>query len=70
MEWISVKDAVPYVNEDVLVWNGSLNTCQLTHRLDEFYPECPELHNRYVWSEQGVFNEIKFWMPLPSPPKE
>lgn len=68
MEWISVKDRVPDKYQDVLVYltRGEID---VRYRLGEEYPDDPDVYNRYVWSDQGVANDISFWMPLPKPPE-
>jgi hypothetical protein len=57
-EWISVKDRLPEIDSDCLVY---LKTGQIT--VDRFRG----LHNG-EW--RYVFNFVTHWQPLPSPPKE
>jgi hypothetical protein len=67
VEWISVKIHWPPIHEDVLVFNRG--KMEVRFRLEEEYPDDPELCNRIVWSEQGICNEIEWWRYLPEPPK-
>lgn len=66
MEWISVKDKVPEVGEDVIVFNETFKSIEIKRRLDEDYPDHSEHNNRIAW--EGIFNEIHYWMPLPPKP--
>ena len=68
MEWIKVEDRVPEKYQDVLVYldRGSI---EIRCRLGEEYPDDPDVNNRYVWSQQGVANDVTHWMPLPEPAK-
>ena len=68
MNWISVKDKLPSEGEYVLVYDGNLD-------LDgkSFY----EIAAYRIFNNGGHFiagayslQNINFWMPLPSPPKE
>jgi hypothetical protein len=68
-KWISVKNEVPPIGLPVLIWNGTFNECEIRSRTDEFYPECEDEKNKYAWTEQGIVNDIEFWMPLPQPPE-
>lgn len=68
MEWINIKDKIPEVLENVIVWNGTLNQCEIQYRLNEYYEESSDLKNKYAWNEQGIFNNIEYWMPLPNQP--
>lgn len=65
-EWISVKERWPPVHQDILVFNQG--RMEVTYRLDEHYPDDPDLCNRIVWSGQGICNSIEWWMPLPLEP--
>jgi hypothetical protein len=67
-EWIHIKDKFPPIDQDVLVFNKG--RVEINCRMDENYPDDPDLRNQIVWSEQGIYNEIEWWMPLPpEPPK-
>ena len=60
-KWISVKDAMPANDDDVLIWNGAY--CDIGNAYDgedgrEFFVDSPESR------------EVTHWMPLPKPPKE
>lgn len=74
MEWISVKDRFPEIEERVLVYQkGGVsggNEVDITYRTHEYYPDEKEINNRIAWHDQGICNNIHFWMPLPEPPKD
>jgi len=58
MEWISVKDRLPEIGVEVLIYEpGCL--IQINFRDDDDYWDC-----------DGVVSRITHWMPLPKPPKE
>ncbi len=68
MKWISVKDRFPAEGKYVLVWDGNLNLDNVP-----FY----EIASYRSFNNGSVFvsgpyslQNIKFWMPLPEPPKE
>ncbi len=67
-EWISVKERLPKRFVDVLVYleRGNIEIRQMQ---DEEYPDCIEPSERYVWSDQGIINDVTHWMPLPEVPK-
>ena len=67
-EWIDVKDRLPKINEEVLVFL-SRGKIEIRFRLNEYYADGGDLYNRIAWSDQGVFNDVTHWMPLPEPPK-
>ncbi len=69
MEWISVKENVPPPFVDVLVYSQSHGECRVSYRLDEYHANALDVHDHYAWSEQGLTNEIHYWMPLPAPPE-
>jgi len=69
MQWIHISNAVPEIDVPVLVWNDTYNECEIRYRLNEFYPECIDIKNKYVWDHQGIINEIEYWMPLPIQPE-
>jgi hypothetical protein len=69
LKWIRVEDEIPPVHQEVLVWNSKLMQCEVRYRLNEVY-ENEENCNKYVWNEQGIFNEISYWMFLPNAPEE
>jgi hypothetical protein len=66
-DWISVKDRLPEVNVDVIVFNK--------HRqrfMSHFVGMNTEwLSNKpcAVWvDDRGAYSDITHWMPLPEPP--
>lgn len=56
MEWISVKDRLPDMFEDVLVYEIVLGF--YVARLGQFYFE----------TDIGILQEVTHWMPLPETP--
>ena len=66
-DWISVKDELPEINKDVLIYRG-----QFIGRLINVYTY---LGNNEWEDEYGYWGKtedegITHWMSLPSPPKE
>ena len=58
MQWVAVKDALPPVELDVLVWDEF--NVYITNRLDSNY---------IVWDESTqILDEVTHWMYLPEPP--
>lgn len=70
MEWISVKERLPKIDEWVLVFDGYQNIPSL----DVQYLEFDEKKNRHYWQAQHGFTykleQNSHWMPLPEKPKE
>ena len=58
--WVNVKDELPEEDTDVLVWNnlGMEIAAYTTNPVKRWYS----------YTGQEVF--VKYWMPLPEPPKE
>ena len=71
MEWISVKDQLPYDNTDVLVY-GVDDSWDNNH---EPYFDVAYIHNssKVRWSNNclDLFNlkNVTHWMPLPDAPE-
>jgi len=63
MEWISVNDKMPNIDQRVLVFDK--NGVHGGNPLDIEYLLCDG-----SWSDQGLFSGITHWMPLPDEPKE
>ena len=66
MEWISVKDKMPRINEVVLVYDKFIEDVSIGY-ISEFLGE------RTVWIidyGESVSDTVTHWMPLPEPPKE
>jgi hypothetical protein len=61
-EWISVKDRMPPVHFNVLVYCGG-NEYHIA-RIDKY------LHWYVEDGDYQLENEPEMWMPLPEPPKE
>ena len=74
MEWIKVEDQFPPIGQRVLVYQkGGVfggNEIDITYRTYEYYDQERPINNRIAWHDQGISNDIYFWMPLPQPPKE
>lgn len=72
-QWISVKDRLPEVGQDVLVWyDGSYGVAYL-QKAKPIKLQPPQFNNveRFEW----CFNDfedvgVTHWQPLPAPPKE
>lgn len=69
-EWISVKDSLPPVNENVLLYGGKKEV-----RYGFYRPEPAPVDNwatdESIWINDLSYDEIgtaSFWMPLPEPP--
>lgn len=66
MEWISVKDRRPSINEIVLVYDTFFEDVSIGY-ISEFLGE------RTIWIidyGESVSDTVTHWMPLPEPPKE
>lgn len=62
MEWISVKEDLPLLNTDVLVFDKS-NKIFIAYR--------KSLYGIWHWVDaDGEESDVLYWMPLPEPPKE
>ena len=58
MQWVAVKDELPPIEVDVLIWDGF--SVYVSNRLDE---------NGIVWDESiQIFDDVTHWMHLPEPP--
>ena len=67
MNWISVKDYIPELMKDVLVYdarNKNMAVGSLWKKEDD----------SYFWKDSSgwmlTIGEVTHWMPLPEPPKE
>ena len=62
-EWISVKDRLPGVNEDVWCWSNKNGGEMFVGYIGYLTHE---------WTKNGslYIGEVTHWMPLPEPPKE
>ena len=72
-QWIAVKDRLPEVGQDVLVWyHGSCCTAYL-QKVKSVKLQPPQFNNveMFEWCF-GDFEDfdVTHWMPLPTPPKE
>ena len=63
-EWVSVKDRLPKIGEEVLVFSGK------SIDVYAFNVMCGE----NIWEDERwrwcYVEDIDYWMPLPEPPKE
>jgi hypothetical protein len=58
IKWVAVKDELPTVELDVLVWDGF--SVYISNRLDE---------NNVVWDESmQILDNVTHWHHLPKPP--
>lgn len=71
-EWVSVKDRLPDVFDEVLVYDTFSNT-SISIAWRENTPRKNGIVNWY-WNSQMSYPEnlthVTHWMPLPEPPKE
>jgi Protein of unknown function (DUF551) len=73
MDWISVDEKIPEPFVDVLVWCESQVGMAISE--GEFYAAIDRF---CIWTDGHVpsfrttrfFGVVKYWMPLPKPPKE
>lgn len=66
MEWISVKDRLPSIGENVLVYDERFIDISIGY-ISDF------LNYRKTWivdCGESVSDTVTHWMPLPEPPKE
>jgi len=71
-EWISVKDRLPELHQEVIVaiffkWSDSTSGCRII--LAALVPDS----KGSVWSVHkydGWVDEVHYWMPLPKPPED
>jgi hypothetical protein len=67
MEWISVKDQLPEIDQKVLVWNIKFPDPEFLD-IGYYDPDsCPDT----CWRcEEYMSIEPTHWMPLPEPPED
>ncbi len=67
MEWISVKDRLPKIEEEVLAyagkkpWGPDIHVGNLQEGYDSIY---------WTYYDYLEWHDVTHWMPLPEPPKE
>ena len=68
MNWISVKDRLPAIGQNVLVWDGNTNLDNIpTYELAKYL----SFNNgNFFISGPYSLQAITHWMPLPEPPKD
>ena len=66
MEWISVKDRLPELEEDVLAYDPSLESISVGY-LSAFLGHNPTW---VIDFGQSISDCVTHWMPLPEPPKQ
>ena len=69
-EWISVKDSLPPIDTEVLVFShGKISVCSLIRQDEETADVVWEDAYGYWDDDEGV-SAVSHWMFLPEPPKE
>jgi hypothetical protein len=72
MEWISVKDRLPKLNEDVVCIVPLMKKHGKEKRI--LYLNCYQKNGLRWGNYDGHYehnvNEVTHWMPLPEPPKD
>lgn len=67
MEWTSVKDELPAMNREVLVWDGSvIYTSELRNALEEYERMQKKVPRSIFFREK---TPPTHWMPFPEPPR-
>jgi hypothetical protein len=71
MEWISVKDKLPEIDESVLVTDGTeVTTGGYGHAVYRRQnKKCWYMDNK-DWDGMPAKRDITHWMPIPEPPKK
>ena len=68
MEWISVKDRLPELDEPVLVFSKG------DYKLSALCKEIPTFEETFkafdYWEDIDELHHVTHWMPLPEPPKD
>ena len=70
-EWISVEERLPEDREYVLVWYTYIHYGDFEEDYTTYGIACYD-HEVKMWFGQdplGSYPRIKYWMPLPKPPK-
>jgi|HubBroStandDraft_4_1064222.scaffolds.fasta_scaffold32474_4 hypothetical protein len=62
MDWINVKDKLPKMGEDVLVFNSGIIFHAFWDRTSSIQGDWYDLRN--MW----ILENVTHWMPLPLPP--
>lgn len=72
-EWISVKEMLPEVFDEVLVYNSCCDDSSISIAWRETKPRKNGIVDWY-WNSRMAYPEdlahVTHWMPLPEPPKE
>ena len=66
-EWISVKDKLPELHEEVLVCNEEYGLSELGFATVAVLDGTDWIE---TWDRRTEIHYITHWMPLPEPPKE
>lgn len=70
MNWISVKDQLPPINTNVILYDGSevfSGDMNINFEGKQYWGNQPCDGMCYGWYKK---NPITHWMPLPEPPKD
>ena len=69
-EWINIKDALPPLDKDVLVFShGQMRVCTLV-RQDYETADIVWEDDYGFWDDDEGISAVSHWMLLPEPPKE
>jgi len=71
MKWISVKDRLPSLNQNVVVlynWKTTHNEKNVGRHIC-FYRKFKGKYGFLLYN-YDVIENVTYWMPLPEPPKE
>lgn len=66
-EWINVKDKLPEINKEVLIYRGSYIGVPMSIYT---YLGHDEWEDEYGYWTRADDEGITHWMPLPKPPRE
>lgn len=68
-EWISVKDRLPELNKNVLVYGGTENhPCKYNEMTESYFYKMSNC-GIIKCAKEDMYWKVSHWMPLPEPPK-